>query len=834
MASRNSSSLVSYLGSPTLAIGFPEHQQAGQSNSGEPANSETGGAVLRGSIMSINQRLTSNSDMIVLMDSDLNIDRSRASSRDGSSRFMNSASSGYIHAYGWSLPISSFKNIVPGINSEPNVGISDGASETITADSGVLTSKSLSLQVSIPLYCRPLTGDSFGMKIWCATAIDLGGELAQITTDDKTEEVLAIDSPNVSESSGSVVNITSTPVKSPNRSALKQLEEEVDQALRKSHNSTAEITTDGTARSQSTIRASSIGLLKTLPNEEPSSCVWICSTQHSRSKITIIDIKTKPNELLDSFHVPTFLYCIKSIPGCKSNDLLGLKMPICSDPNQSTDQPKISTLNLIEQLVATQKREFYRLVKVDPEMDSKAIKRLEAKRNSTREGERSDSQDAIIEKSLDQEAREATEISTKTVKSQPTEDAEISRILDNDVSAGIATLQKLNDFVAHTQPQNEASETIQGPRHSTPSKDQAESYDNSDDRLTDGYQPISTHLPTVWMGGKNSILYVHSAIGQWKDFVAGVKLSDSILQIFHHRGRVFVALADGSLCVFFRNLDTKQWDFTHYLLIDVGLLSEAASELSSDLNEPPSPSDSSEASRASFNDNEPLSLSEQLRDATAKEAKSFNQMSYEPKSKSKTRVAGIRCLELANKNLWIGYRNQVLIIDPVTLKLKHSFSLVPQQDNQVRQLVAMKDGVFCCLRSDLILRLYSSLKPYQHIQNIDIEPVVTRLLSPRSFVISHITAMRVAGNTLWIGNAHGIIIAIPCTMVSQISEAPIPSPTNDMELVQPESLTIARYVPKCDINCAQVSFITTKPTKSPFLVRILTHISITTDFIPWP
>lgn len=802
-AQRNSSSVVSFHGSPALALGSSDNQQTGLSGGSGLAGSDAAGTVNRSSILSTSQRLASNADSIVLMDSDLNIDRSRAASRDGSSHFMNTEIPGRIHAYGWSLPVSSFKGVTastgPASDLNPlfTMNPMNVSCEATALDAG--TNKLPSFQVPIPHYCRPLTGDSLGMKIWCATAVDLSGGKIEIRPRFQVIETeVGIDASINLDSSTSIVNITSTPVKSPNRNALRQLEEEVDQALKGSVSPESEPSIEEVTKSNN---ASTSKRYKSLSqSEDLSSCVWICSTQHSKSKITMIDIKTKPNELMDSFHVPTFLYCIKSIPGCKDSDLLGLKIPSDYVPQNIGQSESGPTLAFIEQLLTTQKREFFRFVKVDPESEGKVLlDRLESKRNSMLKMEQAHAdKEGDIERSLDQETQELEKMKTRHAQ---TEDAEISRILDSDANSGLATLQKLNDFVAHSQPQES------GPQHSTPRKNMDKPASANSTGQTDGHQPISTQFPTVWMGGKDSVLYVHSAMGQWRKYIAGIQLHDSILQMIHFRGRVFVALADGTLCVFFRNLDTKEWEFSYYLQIDTSLLAEVTCEYFEDINVPSRP----KTQEPTQEGGEPLSLSEQLRDAVAKEQereRSCQQTKstiINTQSKTKSKVARIRCLELANKNLWIGYRNRVIIIDPITLKLRHSFSVVPQLDNQIRQLVAMKDGVFCCLRSDLILRLYSSLKPYQHIQNIDIEPVVTRLLSPRSFVISHITAMKVVDNTIWIGTAHGIIITIPCTLVSQVAEAPSTSSVNEGDLEQKVALSIAKFMPKCDISNAQVS-----------------------------
>lgn len=839
--SRNSSPVVSYHGSPAAAMTTSDQQAGSSSNQLVGPDILQQGAVRSGSsIRSINQRLSSNSDLIVLMDSDLNIDRSRAV-KDGNGR-INSELSGYVHAYGWSLPASSVRSLAGSASSEmvSNIGspkrvssILGGTSSYMATDplalspndsASVSFSKQLSVQVPIPQYCRPLTGDSLGMKIWCATAIDLSG--GEVNTVQKAEdsigvsEQLSLQSRNP-DSSGSIVNIsTSTPIKSPNQHALRILEQEVNRALNE-----VEISEE----TASTATSSKLPILKTTTEmvlsafpivedmEELSTCVWICSTQHSRSKITIIDIKTKPNELLDSFYVSTFLYCIKSVPGSKSGDLLGI-----SGSRDKNLQKSSMTLNILNELISTQKREFYKLIEVDLEAEQK-LRQSRQVTKKTLLNETAEDLSQSVDNSNDHESA--------TNKSRANEDdAEISRILDNNISVGIATLQKLNDFVAHTQPQSQSSDSESTEQFANLSK--TSPIENRDSKCHDAvyYQPISTYLPTVWMGGKDSVLYIHSAIAQWKDCVACLKLRDSILQICHYRGRVFVALADGSLCVFFRNIETKQWEFSQYLLLDINLMSEVTSDFV-DITETSqediklrSISSTSGAQSSSGTTN----LLEQMRDS-AQQPLADSASSH----RSRSKVAGIRCLEIANKNLWIGYRNRVLIIDPITLKLKHTFNIVPQVDNQIRQLISMKDGVFCCLRSDLILRLYSSLKPYQHIQNIDIEPVVTRLISPKTFVVSHVTAMKVTDNTLWIGNAHGIILTIPCKLVPQISEAPSNIHSGEFN-ESPSGLSIARFVPKCDITNAQVRLSFSTIIQLSLLTSTLTlDISAKTDIFPW-
>lgn len=829
--SRNSSPIISSHQNPSTG----ERLTSGSSANANPVDLlQSGAAICNRSILSTNQRLASNSDMIVLMDSELNSDRSRVM-KDGTSAFMNTDQSGYIHAYGWSLSVASLKALASsrsvagsggGSGSSLSPRHSASLGDPLSGGSGASESSAAciysllsGLQVPIPQYCRPLTGDSVGMKLWCATAIDMtGGDCYAGQKSDFGRR----DPANESASSSSLVNITSTPVKSPNHtgnSAMRQLEREVDEALQVGNRSSGshqqqDQGAGSSGGNNTTDRGVRSFLTSPLQQDQLSSFVWICSTKHSRSKITIVDIKTKPSELLDSFYVPTFLYCVKSIPGAKTTDLQGIMSAV--ETNNSSDQQVSSTLNLILQLLETQRSQYYKLVEIDMEAERKA--REERERNR-----RYSSSETV------QQSAESSPIKRQT----KADEEHISRILDNNQSSGVATLEKLNDYVAHTQEtkspsdqqqQDEPDEELVGDEAKAAGpaqdKDSAADIDTETENKKPAeqlyYQPISSHLSTVWMGGKNSVLYVHSAIGQWKDCIASVKLPDSILQILHFRGRVFVALADGTLCVFFRNINSKEWEFSRHLIIDINLMSSttsdfdidqaSSSKMADDKTDMVKPGGAPEAMDLRTADL--TNLSDQLKNAAIKEEEKLKQerdllKSQAEKSRPRTKVAGIRCLEIANGNLWVGYRNMIVILDPISLKLKHTASVVPQMDNQIRQLVSLKDGVFCCLRSDLILRLYSALRPYQHIQNIDIEPVVMRLISPKSFVISHITAIKVADNTLWIGNAHGIILTIPYQLVPQVSETP--TRANDELEGRSSSLSIARFVPKCDIANSQVS-----------------------------
>lgn len=750
-----------------------------------------------GPIQSTNHRLSNNSDFIFLMDSDLNIDRTRALKQE--TRGLDLP--GYIHAYGWSVS---------------SVSLRSTGQRTPSNDEGKLDlvgKASSALKVPIPQYCRPLVGQSLGMKIWCGTAIDMSGGDSILRKDSVH---LQEDSQYDNDSGPSTPTRSSydeTSASSPER-ALRRLEEDVNIALRKKQNDRRASNISGLNisstpnKSMPMIKTTSSAVMKDLPVseefEELSTCVWICSTQHSRSKVTVIDIKNKPDELLYHFYVPTFLYCIKAIPGFKSGDLSGIHASIkCTDRETETSVQSSKTYEMIKQLIENQRNKYYTFVEIDKDEESKLLQRrlLQSQTSSL------DSPGIGANSSpLKINANESVDPPSNLNESQELaaeKDAEISRMLDKDTSIGDVTLQKLNDFVAHTQPLDYSQ---LGPSSSQSvdcsSSDIQELNQNENNEQGLIYQPMSTFLPTVWMGGKNCCLYIHSAIGQWKDYIASIKLADSILQICHFRGRIFVALADGSICMFMRNLITKEWELSSYVSIDIALICEKTSDYltGADVEEIHSKIFKNSGHDVCAENKQEIegSTSEIIDDEKIKSTSN----SHKLPSSRREKVSGIKCMEVANKNLWIGYRNRVLILDTITLKPKHIFNVVPQTDNQIREITSMRDGVFICLRSDLILRLYSSLKPYNHIQNIDIEPVITRFISPKTFVISHITTMKAVDNTLWIGNAHGIILRLPFTMVSIVSEATNSNPNDGIN----QGLSIACDIPQCDVTKAQVSY----------------------------
>lgn len=68
----------------------------------------------------------------------------------------------------------------------------------------------------------------------------------------------------------------------------------------------------------------------------------------------------------------------------------------------------------------------------------------------------------------------------------------------------------------------------------------------------------------------------------------------------------------------------------------------------------------------------------------------------------------------------------ILTVLPVALEQK-SFDAHPRKESQVRQLAWVGDGIWVSIRLDSTLRLFHA-HTYQHLQDVDIEPYVSKML----------------------------------------------------------------------------------------------------------
>ncbi|XP_017709351.1 PREDICTED: C-Jun-amino-terminal kinase-interacting protein 4 [Rhinopithecus bieti] len=172
-------------------------------------------------------------------------------------------------------------------------------------------------------------------------------------------------------------------------------------------------------------------------------------------------------------------------------------------------------------------------------------------------------------------------------------------------------------------------------------------------------------------------------------------------------------------------------------------------------------------------------------------------------------VKGIVLVALADGTLAIFHRGvgECVYED---IENEKSFDAHPRKESQVRQLAWVGDGVWVSIRLDSTLRLYHA-HTYQHLQDVDIEPYVSKMLGTGKlgFSFVRITALMVSCNRLWVGTGNGVIISIPLTETNKTSGVPGNRPGSVIRVYGDENsdkVTPGTFIPYCSMAHAQLCF----------------------------
>ena len=119
-------------------------------------------------------------------------------------------------------------------------------------------------------------------------------------------------------------------------------------------------------------------------------------------------------------------------------------------------------------------------------------------------------------------------------------------------------------------------------------------------------------------------------------------------------------------------------------------------------------------------------------------------------------------INVSAESVWCGIGNKIYEIQPHKLEILAEIEAHPRKESQVRHMVCVGEGVWVSIRLDSTLRLFHA-KTKQHLQYLDIEPFVTRMLGTSSLGLSltRISSVAAASNYLWIGTGNGAIISVP-------------------------------------------------------------------------
>ncbi|XP_048039100.1 sperm associated antigen 9a isoform X2 [Megalobrama amblycephala] len=369
------------------------------------------------------------------------------------------------------------------------------------------------INLPVPVCLKPLEQKDASMKLLCAAGVNLSGGRSCDGGSGISGEESTVETDTSKQRKGS-------------QSSLDQLEQEPKEQER-----------------EQTVHV------------EMSSRVWICTSTHSSTKVMVIDV-TRPDDLLDSFYVcNSCVLCIASVPGVLETDYpAGEEIPqdLEAGPDSllasSSSQGSEGVLSDVSAVGCSVEESS-----LGSQTGSTGVNEQSAEQSPARGSDlsRAPSEDGVPAAEEAMEATEEDQESPGQDTSQP----------------GIYTEHVFTDPLG-----TESSGASAG------NDNQRESYQDRDDTVSAGgkvdlakeeTQRMSSALPTMWLGAQNGCLYVHSSVARWRKCLHAVKLKDSILNIVHVKGRVLVALADGTLAIFHRGLDS-QWDLTNYHLLDLG------------------------------------------------------------------------------------------------------------------------------------------------------------------------------------------------------------------------------------------------------------------------
>ncbi|XP_062422120.1 sperm associated antigen 9a isoform X6 [Pungitius pungitius] len=463
--------------------------------------------------------------------------------------------------------------------------------------------------------------------------------------------------------------------------------------------------------------------------DEVSSKVWVCTSTHSSTKVMVLDA-IQPSDLLDSFYAcNTHIVCIASVPGVLETDYsAGEEAP--QDP-EAGQGDRVSLAGSVGSAGS----------------DGAAAT----------EGTTAVPQTAIA--GVTDQPAEHSGISSSVELSRETSPAEGSVPTAEEATeanAGVGDEGEEEQGADPNQPGIYTEHVFTDPLGAGPTDpplaraqrgcgyDGETSFPENPDPSDGEVLRMSSALPTMWLGAQNGCLYVHSSVARWRKCLHAIKLKDAILSIVHVKGRVLVALADGTLAIFHRGTD-GQWDLTNYHLLDLGRPHHS-----------------------------------------------------------------IRCMAVVHDKVWCGYRNKIYVIQPKAMRIEKSFDAHPRKESQVRQLAWVGDGIWVSIRLDSTLRLFHA-HTYQHLQDVDIEPYVSKMLGTGKlgFSFVRITALVVSCSRLWVGTGNGVIISIPLSEANQTTGTAAGRPGSAVRVYGDDGsdgATQGGFVPYCSMAHAQLCF----------------------------
>uniref|UniRef100_A0A0N4ZNU3 JNK-interacting protein n=1 Tax=Parastrongyloides trichosuri TaxID=131310 RepID=A0A0N4ZNU3_PARTI len=443
------------------------------------------------------------------------------------SRHMKKDDGTRVQAYGWSIP-------------------------------STVDSASTSAAIPVPVCCRPLMYNHPTLKIWCAAGVTLRGGRTKDGGYIIGESIFYSD-PNSSVDSDSFTPPTSIADK------VDELDYELKAHLKESRENE-------------------------MLTWESSSLVWICSSNERKSLVTILDANN-PNNILETFNVcASHILCVATVPGVRESDYpnddnaVSVSEQFIKDggyikelPNDLVDCKEFGAVEWVP-LRVSEVDDIPTYCNVGEKASPRRIRdfslndttnSIKGSLNEVLEGKFGDNilKTSSTFVSLDKKSNNNLRGIVERIPTLPSTTEEVEdKVVDRSSSEGGEQKQmKISSSIMFAdEADDDVTEKINENVMS-----QLSSHIRDGLNKYEGVGTISTVQPTMWMGSENDYIFVHSGISDWKRCLLRIKMADAVLSIVHYKGRIFTAMANGTIAVFHRNSEGL-WSAEGYHKISLG------------------------------------------------------------------------------------------------------------------------------------------------------------------------------------------------------------------------------------------------------------------------
>uniref|UniRef100_A0A0N5BYZ7 JNK-interacting protein n=1 Tax=Strongyloides papillosus TaxID=174720 RepID=A0A0N5BYZ7_STREA len=390
-------------------------------------------------------------------------------------------------------------------------------------------SASTSAAIPVPVCCRPLMYNHPTLKIWCASGVTLRGG--------RTKD------------GGYIIDSFTPPTSIADK--VEELDYELKNQLKESRENE-------------------------MLTWESSSLVWICSSNEKKSLVTILDTNN-PNNVLETFNVcASHILCVSTVPGVRESDYpsddntIPINEQFIKEGGYLKDLPgdlnDCSNFGAVEWigLRVSEVDNIPTYCNIDEKASPRRIRDFSL--NDTTNSGKGSLNEILEDKKLNSTPKRILEgVPTLSSTKEEVED----KVVDNDTSSSPKGDQKNQMKISSSimfadEADEEVSEKINENVMS-----QLSSHIRDGLSKYEGVGTISTVQPTMWMGSENDYIFVHSGISEWKKCLLRIKMADAVLSILHYKGRIFTAMANGTIAVFHRDSEGL-WSAEGYHKISLG------------------------------------------------------------------------------------------------------------------------------------------------------------------------------------------------------------------------------------------------------------------------